>query len=421
MKKYSILFIAISIGISSFLQAQKYIVPAKLQWVATPVNIHAGEQFEATAKGTWTNGGANPQFPSADGWTSVFSAGALAPNLPIGALIAKVGDQVFLMGSNFKGKSPAAGQLFLAMNDDDFSDNDGAMNVTLALHRIIPPPIGNRPNTNIGFVSPSKYLSLIQSAVSDGKVQLSQTGEGVPLSVKNANGATISSMSYLSFGTTLNALGMSDIDIPLPNNEWSPEQIANTGGLTVFAQYLITGSVLFADRFRFQVNNVHAFFGSDLNISLGNNEILLNLSLKSPDPSIRGEGNGYTGVVAGIPIPLGWEDDLCPDIDIRNFGLTVHLVPIVAGDGTIHFNNPVVDLNGDVHINNFDWLPMANDIKNAIMQTFKQRVENAIRQPNALKGLEAGFLNIIPLFTGRQNINVTSIQIDKTGILLHYK
>lgn len=400
--------------------AQVYFVPSRQQWFDTQLDMQQGEKFEMSARGTWTNGGAVPQWVGPQGWPAVKIGTALSRVLPLGALIAKIGQQVFLAGETFKGISPASGRLYLSMNDNDFPDNDGTVQVTMALHRIISTPFPGRKE-NIAFVSPDKYTALIQSALSDGKVQLSQTGEGVPLSVKDAKGAVVNSMSYLSFGATLNAFGVNDIDIPLPDNEWSPEQIKNTGGFTIFAQYLLTHSVLFADRFRFRVNNIHAFFGSDLSISLGNNEILLNLSLTSPDPAIRGEGNGFTGVPFGIPIPLGWKDGLCPDIAIKNLGLIIHLVPNVAADGTLHFNDPTVEVRGNLTISTFDWLSFAQQVKDKVISSFKKNVEDAIRQPKAKKGLESGLFGVFPIFTGKQNTNISSILIDKTGILLGFK
>ena len=427
MKKssaYNLLFILSCIISGSMpVTAQVLLVSAKQQWLETSIFLNKDEKFEAAARGTWTNGGGTPQMVGPQGWSSVHISSTLAPGLPLGALIGKVGDKIFLIGDQFQGTSPAAGNLALAMNDNDFSDNEGTMRVTLTFHQVkINGTVHHEfPKADIAFIAPDKFLALLQSSLSDGKVQLSQTGEGTPLSVKSANGGIVNSMSYVSFGSTLNAFGVNDIDIPLPGNEWSPEQLKNLGGLTIFLHYFVTTGLVFCDRFRYLVNNIHAHFGSDLSVTLGNNEIILDLSLHCPDPAIRGEGNGYTSVPFGIPIPLGWEDGLCPDIAIKDLGLTIHLVPNVAADGTLHFNDPTIDVRGTLNLNNFDWLPIAQDVKDKAMGSFKKNVEDALRQPTTKKGLESGFFGVFPLFTGRKNENLSEIGIDHTGILLTFK
>jgi hypothetical protein len=398
--------------------SQNYIVSAQQKWVDTQIDLSIDEDLEISSKGTWTNGGTTPQWVGPEGWSGVTINSTLAPGLPFSSLIGKIADNTFFIGDHFKGKSLATGRLYLSMNDNDFSDNDGKMQVAVSLSRVLVLPFP-RDKEISSFIPPDKILPLVQSFFSDGKVQLSQTGEGVPLSIRFPNGSVSNSMSYVSFGSTMSGFGVDDIDIPLPENEISPEQIKNTGGASIFAQYIITHSFVFADRFRFLLNNIHAYFGSDLSISLGNNEILLNLSLHSPDPAIRGEGNGYTGFL-GIPIPLGWQDGLCPDISIKDLGLTIHLVPVVAADGTLHFQDPVVDVSGTPAFSTFDWLSLAQQIKDKAMNSFKENIAGALKQDKAKKGLESGVLGVFPIFTGKENKNIGSIVIDNTGILINY-
>jgi len=420
-KRSFLLTLIILIGGATSATAQTYFVSAKQQWVETPINLDKGEQFEAAARGTWTNGGATPQWVGPQGWPSVHIGSALAPGLPLSSLIAKVDNEIFLIGDKFSGKSPAAGRLFLAMNDDDFADNDGIMQVILTIHKIVVIPPGGFPKEDIAFIAPGKFLPLMQSFLSDGKMQLSQTSEGVSLSIRSPGGGVVNSMSYFSFGTTLNGFGANDINILLPNNEWSPEQIKNAGGGLIFAQFLATSGAVFCDRFRFLLNNIHGFFGPDLSISLGNNEILLNLSLHSPSSTFRGEGNGFTSLPFGVPIPLGWEDGLCPDVAIKDLGLTIHLVPTVGADGTFHFNDPSVEVRGTPALTSIQGLTFADQVKDKPMQRVKQILENAFRQPQTKKGLESGFFSVFSLISGRQNKNLSSITIDKTGILLNFK
>jgi hypothetical protein len=50
-------------------------------------------------------------------------------NAPAGALIGRVGNSTFLIGTKDRVQMPAAGQLFLGVNDGHLPDNDGAFQV----------------------------------------------------------------------------------------------------------------------------------------------------------------------------------------------------------------------------------------------------------------------------------------------------
>ena len=48
----------------------------------------------------------------------------------LAALIGKVGDAIFLVGSAYNNKtSPGTGRLYLQINDNPLADNSGALNV----------------------------------------------------------------------------------------------------------------------------------------------------------------------------------------------------------------------------------------------------------------------------------------------------
>ena len=55
------------------------------------------------------------------------------PNVPAGALIGRIGanGQPFGIGSGVQVPMPAAGQLFLGINDDGFEDNQGEYRVDI--------------------------------------------------------------------------------------------------------------------------------------------------------------------------------------------------------------------------------------------------------------------------------------------------
>jgi hypothetical protein len=139
------------------LAAQTVTVPSTVEWFDTGIDLRAGVVFRLSivATGTWTNtpGG---QAVDAAGFGALRLSGALAPSEPFAGLIGRVGTTVFNVGTSFRGRSPAAGRLFLAMNDvpGTFADNTGSLTVV----------VSQRVNSTITtFQDPVLFLEL-QSA-----------------------------------------------------------------------------------------------------------------------------------------------------------------------------------------------------------------------------------------------------------------
>ena len=106
-------------------------VNAQQLWVDTGVDLKTGEALTISAKGQWTNGGNPTYFVGPDGMEGVKPLEATLNSANFASLIGKVGDQVFFVGGAYKGTSPAAGQLYLQMNDipNAFADNSGKLDV----------------------------------------------------------------------------------------------------------------------------------------------------------------------------------------------------------------------------------------------------------------------------------------------------
>jgi hypothetical protein len=105
-------------------------VPGNQRWTDTGITVRRGDtvtfnatgqvQFSANASDTATSVGASSgQRPS----------GPLA-NVPVGALIGRVGPvAVFAIGNQTSLQMPADGRLFLGVNDDQVADNKGEFTV----------------------------------------------------------------------------------------------------------------------------------------------------------------------------------------------------------------------------------------------------------------------------------------------------
>jgi hypothetical protein len=108
-------------------------VPANAAWIPSGVVVRRGEvltlsatgqiQLSADAEDIAGPAGARSQRTAAD---------APLPEVPVGALIAKIGDGVpFPVGDAISQTMTAAGPLFFAVNDGRRADNAGAFRVTI--------------------------------------------------------------------------------------------------------------------------------------------------------------------------------------------------------------------------------------------------------------------------------------------------
>jgi hypothetical protein len=378
-------------------------VPAGTQWLDTGIDIRAGRSFKVVASGQWTNGGASPRWTGPEGFPGLRLPNTLERRLPLAALVGRIGHGAFLVGPSYQGVSAMGGRLFLSMNDTQgaFGDNQGSLDVTVTVAR----SPGETRFGPVVFMPASQIAGLATLALGGGRLQLSQTTDGIPL--PGPGGA----MSYVTFGPYLKSQGVRDFVIDLPVTEYSPEQIKNIGGLTILAQYIATHGFVFADRVRFLVNNIHSSFDTDLAVRLGPGEVLLDLLLRSPDPAVRGEANGYTGVVI-IPIPLGWEDNLCPDLSASDMKATLHLVPEVDASGQIHLKDPTVELRGDISLSVGD--DLVKDFKATIMKKFQDRLARELANDGVKKPLEKTLTQL--LLAGKPNTGISDVKIDENGL-----
>jgi len=115
-------------------------VPGTSRGTDTGIDVHSGDQITFTASGTVVagrrtgqvgpEGGRNTGFGAIVGTKPVASAG---PGALIGYIRTSDGQQTqaFLIGSQLTFTAPADGRLYLAINDDDYSDNSGSFSVRI--------------------------------------------------------------------------------------------------------------------------------------------------------------------------------------------------------------------------------------------------------------------------------------------------
>ena len=111
-------------------------VSATAGWVSTGLRVRRGELVSFNTTGEVqlsTNGSDRAQSPGSPSRTA---ARAPMPTVPAGALIGRIGNgQPFAIGNQTSVPMPNAGLLYLAVNDDELSDNSGAFVVQVGRAR----------------------------------------------------------------------------------------------------------------------------------------------------------------------------------------------------------------------------------------------------------------------------------------------
>lgn len=111
------------------------VVDARAEWVDTGIDLRQGDRMRVGAEAAWSNV-AEGSLLGPDGYQSPYPGTVLA-DVPLGALIGRVGDTVFAIGRGFDQASPAEGRLFLAMNDvaGTYGDNRGRAVASISVAR----------------------------------------------------------------------------------------------------------------------------------------------------------------------------------------------------------------------------------------------------------------------------------------------
>ena len=109
-------------------------VNPKQPWTATGMTVRKGEVLHFNATGEiQLSGEANDVATAFGAKSGRKAANAPMPGVLAGALIGRIGSngQPFAIGSGVPVTMPAAGQLFLGINDDGFEDNQGELRVDI--------------------------------------------------------------------------------------------------------------------------------------------------------------------------------------------------------------------------------------------------------------------------------------------------
>ena len=105
-------------------------VPSQQQWTPTGVTVRRGDWVSFNASGEIHIGSEGNPAIGVNGLAGVLAPGAPVADGASGALIGRVGNGApFLIGNQSRMQMPAAGQLFLGVNDGNLPDNTGSFQV----------------------------------------------------------------------------------------------------------------------------------------------------------------------------------------------------------------------------------------------------------------------------------------------------
>ncbi|HWK12634.1 MAG TPA: hypothetical protein VNR64_21415 [Vicinamibacterales bacterium] len=114
-----------------------FTVNGNQDWTPTGITVRKGQLLSVSASGEIQLSPDSNDTATVDGAkSSRFAPRAPLPRTPAGALIGRIGNGApFAIGSRSTITAPASGQLFLGINDDGFTDNQGSFQVTVNVGR----------------------------------------------------------------------------------------------------------------------------------------------------------------------------------------------------------------------------------------------------------------------------------------------
>ncbi len=113
---------------------QGIVVSARQPWTPTGITVRRGEPLSITAEGEIRISGNSDDVASPSGVrVQRFEPRSPMPGVLAGALIGRIGNNTpFGIGTQGTFPAPEAGQLFLGINDSNFSDNEGEFRVQIS-------------------------------------------------------------------------------------------------------------------------------------------------------------------------------------------------------------------------------------------------------------------------------------------------
>jgi hypothetical protein len=322
-------------------------------------------------------------------------------------LRARIGDFVFLGGRASSTSCMAehispTGSVAATLSLCGFRQGPVRLNY---LERIAPPVLPEAV-----FLSPESFGFYLPLALGGTRLQISQTGSGMPLVLPGADGPV---MSYLDFNETLNDRGVIDraFDIPVENQ--------NLGQLAMAAIGALSGGIFTAHQIRLKINNLNSTLGIDtVTVTLEDGAFALTIELLSDDPTIKCEADTLSFLPFGFPIPVGWLDETCPDAQFIDPRLLLRFVPGVDQNGNITIDDATVRLDTEIDVSPINFLEEQLHFKQRLKDGFEAQLRDKLLEPDLRSGLGTALTRLFEAERGKPIHKVLSISVDPTGVLI---
>jgi Ca2+-binding EF-hand superfamily protein len=125
-------------GVGTPVAPRTVVVSARQAWIDSGVDVRLNDLVSITATGTILFSGSRTDVARPGGVGAGATGSAPRPDLPIGALLAKIGadGQPFLVGASLDShRANRPGRLYLGVNDDVLTDNSGQFRATVSIVR----------------------------------------------------------------------------------------------------------------------------------------------------------------------------------------------------------------------------------------------------------------------------------------------
>lgn len=142
--------------------------------------------------------------------------------------------------------------------------------------------------------------------------------------------------SFIDFGPVAEERGAPSF-IALPIEPHEHDVPTWKRAIFVGLQSLFTTTSIDIDRARVLSNNIHLDLADEMKwrASIGNGGLHLKLSFDSDHPTIKCEGHYIQRVGFIFSIGSGWADELCPDYNLGQMEMTIHVFPTVQDESIV--------------------------------------------------------------------------------------
>jgi hypothetical protein len=253
-------------------------------------------------------------------------------------------------------------------------------------------------------ISPSTLNFAITTLLKGSRLQLSNTSAGTPL---RNNGA----MSYFQVGDQLEqqSPGLADKVLDIPSKE------EDLGAKVVAGQFFGQGGSFLVDKIRIDLNDLNVDFGSDdVTITTDTNGITATVQMTSAHPSLKCYGDAWIPVLF---IPIGWQDDGCPDMELSNIVVTARFFPTVDASSHIAVTQATVTFDADIDGGTVgNGIGLFYDYRTKLKADFSAKFSEYLATDKFEAAVASALTTLVDTAVGAPGTSYASVTVDAAGL-----